>query len=105
MSALLLQHRDAICRKYSRTLLSTLLSRSSHLLASKSVSVNGVKNILSRWDRLRKMLLLKSNRTVTIQSHSIIKVSQEIQQWLFFDLHCHSLHVIHYSVSKVSKTL
>lgn len=76
MSALLLQHRDTICRKYSRTLLSTLLSRSSHLLANKSVSANGVKNVLSRWDRLRKILLLKSNRAIMIQSHGIIKVSR-----------------------------
>lgn len=78
MSALLLQHRDAICRKYSRTLLLTLLSRKSHLLANKSICANGVKNVLSRWDRLRKMLLLKSDRTGTIQSHSIIKVSQKM---------------------------
>lgn len=78
MFALLLQQRNAICRKYSRTLLSTLLNRNSHLLANKRV--NSLKNVMGdgrSWERLRK-ILLNLNRTDTIQTQSIIKVSQEI---------------------------
>lgn len=79
MFALLMQQRDAVCRKHSRTLLSTLLIRNSHLFANKSVS--GVKNVTGaarRSDHLRKILLFNLNRTDAIQSHSIIRVSQKI---------------------------
>lgn len=79
MFALLMQQRDAICRKYSRTLLSTLLIRNSHLFAKKSVSgVKNVKGAARRSDHLRKIPLFNLNRTDAIQSHSIIKVSQKI---------------------------
>ncbi|XP_056881620.1 paraplegin [Takifugu flavidus] len=73
MFALLMQQRDAICRKYSRKLLSTLLIRNSHLFANKSVS--GVKNVTGaagRSDHLRK-ILFNLNRTDAIQVHGIIK--------------------------------
>lgn len=79
MFALLMQQRDAICRKYSRKLLSTLLIRNSHLFANKRVS--GVKNVTGaagRSDHLRKILLFNLNRTDAIQVHGIIKVSQKI---------------------------
>lgn len=82
MSALLLQHRGAM-RRSSRTLLWTLLGRNAHLSASKSASVNGVKNALSRWECLRKMLLLKSNRAVAVQPHGIIKVSEKTVAGLY----------------------
>lgn len=78
MFALLLQQRNAICRKYSRTLLSTLLNRNSHLLANKGVNTDNVMGDGRSWERLRKILLLNLNRNDTLQTQSIIKVSQEM---------------------------
>lgn len=62
MSALL-QHRAALCRNYSRGLSWTLPHRSSNLLANRLTSGSGVKNVQSRWETVRKMLLTKSEWT------------------------------------------
>ena len=80
MSALLLQHRAALCRKHSRALLWTLSRRNSHLLANKSASSSSVNNVLSRWDSVTEMLLSKSVRTLTSQPQRVIQVRQEKEE-------------------------
>ncbi|XP_076585904.1 mitochondrial inner membrane m-AAA protease component paraplegin [Chaetodon auriga] len=72
MSALLWQHRAALCRKHGRALWWTLSRRNSHLLAHKPISSRSVQNVLSRWDNVRK-LLSKSDRTLTSQPQKLIE--------------------------------
>ncbi|XP_039866581.1 paraplegin [Simochromis diagramma] len=67
MSALLLQQSAGVCRKYSRGLLWTLLTRNCYVLESKPLSSRGVQNVSSRCDHVRKTLLTKSERTLTDQ--------------------------------------
>ncbi|KAE8297198.1 Paraplegin [Larimichthys crocea] len=76
MSALLLlQQRAALCRKHSRALLWTLSRRNSHLLLVNNQKSNpdGVTNVLSRWDNVTKLLLSRSERTLTGQPQKLIQ--------------------------------
>ncbi|KAF3832739.1 hypothetical protein F7725_026404 [Dissostichus mawsoni] len=73
MSALLLQHRSGLCRKYSTGLLWTLSRRNSHLLSHKPSSSNSVQNVLLRCANVRKVLLSKSNRTLTSEPQKLIQ--------------------------------
>ncbi|XP_034072804.1 paraplegin isoform X2 [Gymnodraco acuticeps] len=73
MSALLLQHRSGFCRKYSTGLLWTLSRRNSHLLSHKPSSSNSVQNVLLRCGNVRKVLLSKSNRTLTSEPQKLIQ--------------------------------
>ncbi|XP_022623640.1 paraplegin [Seriola dumerili] len=73
MSALLLQHRAALCRKYSTRLLWTLSRRNFHVLGKKPTSSDSVRNVLFGCANVRKVLLSKSERTVTSQPQNIIQ--------------------------------
>nr|XP_046245608.1 paraplegin isoform X2 [Scatophagus argus] len=73
MSALLLQHRAALCRKYSRALMLTLSRRNSRCLANKLKSSVSANNVLPGWDVVRKMLLSKSEPTLVSQPEKLIQ--------------------------------
>ncbi|KAG7235203.1 hypothetical protein INR49_003114 [Caranx melampygus] len=73
MSALLLQHRVGLCRKFSARLLWTLPRRNCHVLSNKPASNDGVRNVLSRCTGVRKGLLSQAERTVTGEPQKIIQ--------------------------------
>ncbi|XP_067352361.1 mitochondrial inner membrane m-AAA protease component paraplegin isoform X2 [Channa argus] len=74
MSALFLQHRADLCRKYSRGLLLTLTRQHCHLLANKATSRNGVKHVLARCSYVRKLLLSTSERRLTDRPQKLTEI-------------------------------
>ncbi|KAK2853932.1 hypothetical protein Q5P01_006593 [Channa striata] len=74
MSALLLQHRADLCRKYSRALLLTLTRQNCHLLTNKPRSGDRVQHVLSRCSYVRKLLLSRSERRLTNQPQKLAEI-------------------------------
>ncbi|XP_059214152.1 paraplegin [Centropristis striata] len=72
MSALLLQHRTGLCRRYSSGLL-WALSRRNYRILNKQTSSDSVKNVLSKWANIRKTLLSKSEQTSTGRPQKLIE--------------------------------
>lgn len=86
MSALLALHRAAICRKHGRTLLLTLSRQNSRLLANRRLSVDNLRDVLSRLGNGRQLPLSnQSERTLTSQPPNLIQVgllTSQVLSWL-----------------------
>lgn len=66
MSALLWQHRAAVCRKYSRALLLLASGRNGHVPSSRRMSADGARD--------GKGLVWRTEPTCTSPPHNVIQV-------------------------------